>query len=140
MVRPRPFKRQYEGTHQHGELFGVQPSGRLVRVSGVTLYRIVSGSVVEERGVADVLGLMQQLGAFRPRRYTVSRLVDRILVGAHAPGSFLWLLVAVILAGTLWSALLGDGSLVVEGLFSAAVVVGVISITSRTLGWRFWPR
>lgn len=55
---------QYEGTHQHGELFGVQPSGRRVRVSGVTLYRIVSGSVVEERGVVDVLGLMQQLGAF----------------------------------------------------------------------------
>lgn len=55
---------QYEGTHQHGELFGVQPSGRRVRVSGVTLYRIVSGRVVEERGVVDVLGLMQQLGAF----------------------------------------------------------------------------
>lgn len=54
---------QYEGTHQHGELFGVQPTGRRVRVSGVTFYRVVNGRVVEERGVVDVLGLMQQLGA-----------------------------------------------------------------------------
>lgn len=55
---------QYQGTHQHGELFGVQPEGRHVRVSGMTFYRILKGRVVEERGVADVLGLMQQLGAF----------------------------------------------------------------------------
>lgn len=69
----------------------------------------------------------------------MSRIVDRFFVGAHAPGSFLWLMVAVILGATVWSALFGDGSLVLEGLFSAAVVVGVISISSRTLGWRFWP-
>lgn len=56
---------QYQGTHQHGELFGVQPSDRQVRVSGMTFYRILNGRVVEERGVVDVLGLMQQLGAFR---------------------------------------------------------------------------
>ena len=55
---------QYEGTHRHGELFGVEPSGRRVRVSGMTFYRIVNGRVVEERGVADVLGLMRQVGAF----------------------------------------------------------------------------
>ena len=55
---------QYQGTHQNGELFGVRPSGRQVRVSGMTFYRILNGRVVEERGVADVLGLMQQLGAF----------------------------------------------------------------------------
>lgn len=54
---------QYEGTHRHGELFGVQPSGRRVRVDGMTFYRIAEGKVVEERGVVDVLGLMQQLGA-----------------------------------------------------------------------------
>ncbi len=34
-----------------------------VRVAGMTFYRVVDGRVVEERGVADVLGLMQQLGA-----------------------------------------------------------------------------
>lgn len=53
----------YEGTHRHGELFGVQPSGRRVRVAGVTLYRIADGRVLQEHGVADVLGLMAQVGA-----------------------------------------------------------------------------
>ncbi len=52
---------EYEGTHQHGELFGAQPDGRRVRVAGMTFYRVVDGRVVEERGVADVLGLMEQL-------------------------------------------------------------------------------
>ena len=55
---------QYEGTHQSGELFGVQPTGRRVQVAGTTFYRVVNGRVIEERGVADVLGLMQQVGAF----------------------------------------------------------------------------
>ena len=55
---------RYEGTHRHGDLFGIQPSGRRVRVSGTTFYRVRDGRVVEERGVVDVLGLMQQLGAF----------------------------------------------------------------------------
>lgn len=54
----------YTGTHEHGELFGVEPSGRRVRVAGMSFYRIIDGKVVEERGVADVVGLMQQLGAF----------------------------------------------------------------------------
>lgn len=53
----------YEGTHEHGELFGVEPTGRRVRVQGITLYRIRDGRVVEERGVVDVLGLMAQVGA-----------------------------------------------------------------------------
>jgi steroid delta-isomerase-like uncharacterized protein len=53
----------YEGTHRSGELFGVHPTGRRVRVQGMTMYRILDGRVVEERGVADVLSLMQQLGA-----------------------------------------------------------------------------
>lgn len=53
----------YEGTHTGGDLFGVPASGRQIRVKGMTLYRIAKGKVVEERGVADVLGLMGQLGA-----------------------------------------------------------------------------
>lgn len=54
---------EYEGTHEGGEVFGVQPTGRRVKVAGTTFYRIVRGKVVEERGVVDVLGLMRQLGA-----------------------------------------------------------------------------
>lgn len=57
---------QYEGTHTHGELFGVEPSGRRVRVTGMTMYRIRDGKVVDERGVVDVLGLMTQVGALGP--------------------------------------------------------------------------
>jgi steroid delta-isomerase-like uncharacterized protein len=53
----------YGGTHRHGELFGVAPSGARVEVQGTTLYRIADGRVVAERGVVDVLGLMAQLGA-----------------------------------------------------------------------------
>jgi steroid delta-isomerase-like uncharacterized protein len=54
---------EYEGTHREGELFGVPASGTRVRVAGATFYRVREGRVVEERGVADVLGLMAQLGA-----------------------------------------------------------------------------
>lgn len=54
---------RYRGTHQAGELFGVQPGGTTVRVDGITVYRIVDGQVVEERGIVDNLGLLQQIGA-----------------------------------------------------------------------------
>ena len=53
----------YEGTHQQGEVFGMAPAGRRVRVAGVTTYRIAGGKVAEEYGVVDNLSLMQQLQA-----------------------------------------------------------------------------
>lgn len=59
---------RYSGTHQHGELFGVQPAGAAVNVAGVTVYRIVNGKVVEERGLVDNLALALQLGAWIGRR------------------------------------------------------------------------
>lgn len=49
------------GTHQ-GVFLGIPPTGKLVTWSGITIYRIASGKVVEERGEEDALGLMQQLG------------------------------------------------------------------------------
>lgn len=52
----------YRGTHRQGELFGIPPAGREVQVSGITIYRIANGQVLEERGVVDNLSLMQQLG------------------------------------------------------------------------------
>jgi steroid delta-isomerase-like uncharacterized protein len=51
----------YEGTHQQEALFDVQPSGKRVRVSGITVYRITGGKVIEERGIVDNLSLMMQL-------------------------------------------------------------------------------
>jgi steroid delta-isomerase-like uncharacterized protein len=53
----------YTATHQHGEVFGVRPTGKPVRVSGITVYRIVDGRVKSEEGVADSLSMMLQLGA-----------------------------------------------------------------------------
>jgi steroid delta-isomerase-like uncharacterized protein len=51
----------YTGTHQHEELFGVQPTGKRVQVPGITEFRITGGKVIEERGIVDNLSLMMQL-------------------------------------------------------------------------------
>lgn len=54
------------GTHE-GDLFGVPATGKSVSLSGISIYRIIDGKVVEENGVSDLLGLLQQLGAHPPR-------------------------------------------------------------------------
>lgn len=53
----------YRATHQQGEIFSISPSGKQIEVSGITIYRIANGKVIEERGVVDNLSLMFQLGA-----------------------------------------------------------------------------
>ena len=53
----------YTATHQAGEIFGVAPSGKAIRVSGITIYGIEDGRVQSEEGVADSLSMMLQLGA-----------------------------------------------------------------------------
>jgi steroid delta-isomerase-like uncharacterized protein len=50
------------GTHE-GELMGIQPTGKQVTVSGLTISRLVGGKVVEEFQNWDTFGMMQQLGA-----------------------------------------------------------------------------
>jgi steroid delta-isomerase-like uncharacterized protein len=50
------------GTHD-GELMGIQPTGKQVTVSGLTISRLVDGKVVEEFQNWDTFGMMQQLGA-----------------------------------------------------------------------------
>ena len=49
------------GTHT-GELFGVPATGREIRVSGIAIWRISDGKIVEHWHETDGLGLMQQLG------------------------------------------------------------------------------
>lgn len=49
------------GTH-HGDLPGLPATGKRAEWSGITIYRIVDGKVVEERGEEDALGALQQLG------------------------------------------------------------------------------
>ena len=49
------------GTHQ-GPLVGIPPTGKQVTMSGIAIYRLVDGKIVEQWGVNDMLGLLQQLG------------------------------------------------------------------------------
>ncbi len=53
----------YQGTHQQGEVFGIAPTGKSVKVSGITFLRIEDGKVVEESGIVDNFTLQQQLNA-----------------------------------------------------------------------------
>jgi steroid delta-isomerase-like uncharacterized protein len=49
------------GTHQ-GEILGVAPTGRQVTLSGINIFRVQDGSIVERWGRTDDLGFLQQLG------------------------------------------------------------------------------
>lgn len=50
------------GTHQ-GEFMGIAATGKKVEIEGITIARLENGKVAEEWTRADMLGLMQQLGA-----------------------------------------------------------------------------
>ena len=47
---------------QQGELMGIPPTGKQVRLPGVVVDRIANGQLVETWLQADVLGMLQQLG------------------------------------------------------------------------------
>ena len=49
------------GTHK-GELMGIAPTGKPVRISGMITDRIVDGKIAEEWSEWDALGMMQQMG------------------------------------------------------------------------------
>ena len=50
------------GTHK-GELMGIPPTGKQVRVSGIIIDRVQGGKIIEYWSFFDQLGLLQQLGA-----------------------------------------------------------------------------
>ena len=50
-----------QGTHQ-AELEGIAPTGKKVVISGISIFRIKDGQVVEEIEDANMLGFYQQLG------------------------------------------------------------------------------
>jgi steroid delta-isomerase-like uncharacterized protein len=54
-------RRSYDGTHQ-GELLGVPPTGKHVRISGISIFRLAGGKIAEHWEQLDRLTLMQQLG------------------------------------------------------------------------------
>lgn len=49
------------GTHE-GDFFGIPPTGKKVSQSGTTFYRLEKGRIAEIWFLADMMGLMQQLG------------------------------------------------------------------------------
>lgn len=49
------------GTHE-GELMGIAPTGAEAEVEGITIVRFEDGKIVESWDIADVMGMMQQLG------------------------------------------------------------------------------
>jgi alkanesulfonate monooxygenase SsuD/methylene tetrahydromethanopterin reductase-like flavin-dependent oxidoreductase (luciferase family)/predicted ester cyclase len=53
-----------EGTHC-GSGLGVAPSGRRIVTTGMAVYRIEGGDIVDRHGEADTLGLLRQLGVLR---------------------------------------------------------------------------
>jgi steroid delta-isomerase-like uncharacterized protein len=51
----------FHGTHQ-GELFGIPATGKQVTLTGMGIYRIENGKIVELWTNFDQLGMLQQLG------------------------------------------------------------------------------
>jgi steroid delta-isomerase-like uncharacterized protein len=49
------------GTHR-GEFMGAAPTGRTVAMTGINIFRLRDGEIVERWGELDVLGLLTQLG------------------------------------------------------------------------------
>jgi steroid delta-isomerase-like uncharacterized protein len=49
------------GTHE-GELQGIQPTGKQINLTGISISRIADGKIVEEWVNWDTLGMMKQLG------------------------------------------------------------------------------
>jgi steroid delta-isomerase-like uncharacterized protein len=49
-----------------GPFMGMPPSGKPTTVTGIDIYRVVDGRVVESWTNWDALGLMQQLGVIPP--------------------------------------------------------------------------
>lgn len=53
----------WTGTHL-GELNGIPPSGKKVRVEGMEVNEVKNGKLVETSNFADIISLLQQIGAF----------------------------------------------------------------------------
>ncbi|MFH1223655.1 MAG: ester cyclase, partial [Pseudomonadota bacterium] len=50
------------GTHL-GTYFGIKPTGKKFKMTGVDIETIIDGKIVEHDGAEDMLGLLQQIGA-----------------------------------------------------------------------------
>jgi steroid delta-isomerase-like uncharacterized protein len=55
------FRASGHGTHE-GELLGIEPTGRAVTLSGIVIFPIDEGQVVERWAQFDTIGMLRQLG------------------------------------------------------------------------------
>lgn len=53
----------YSGTHENGNLFGVEASGKPITVNGMTVLTIENNRVIHEKGIVDNFSLFMQLNA-----------------------------------------------------------------------------
>jgi steroid delta-isomerase-like uncharacterized protein len=51
------------GTHQ-AELFGLAATGRRIKLTGISIYRLAAGQVVESWDELDLFSLLDQVGVF----------------------------------------------------------------------------
>jgi steroid delta-isomerase-like uncharacterized protein len=55
----------FSATHG-GDLMGIPPTGKKVSVTGIAIFHVTDGKIVEWWGNMDYLGMFQQLGAIPP--------------------------------------------------------------------------
>ena len=51
------------GTHD-GPFQGIPPTGKRITTTGITIFRLEDGKIVEEWSESDMMGMLTQLGAF----------------------------------------------------------------------------
>ncbi len=52
-------------SHSQGDLMGIPPTGKPIKVTGISIIRFTNGKMVEEWIEEDGLGMMRQLGISR---------------------------------------------------------------------------
>ena len=52
------------GTHQ-GKFFGVEPTGKKMKMTGIDIDRVKDGKIVEHWGGEDMMSLLSQIGAIK---------------------------------------------------------------------------
>lgn len=52
-----------ESGTQNGEFMGFPPSGKSIKATGIGIFRVANGKIIENRVNMDMLALLQQIGA-----------------------------------------------------------------------------
>ena len=51
------------GTHD-GIFLGIHSTGKKIEVQSIAFYQLADNQIIEEKGQPDMLGILQQIGAF----------------------------------------------------------------------------